>query len=398
MTTSTQTLTTRPLTGGLLGLLAGLAAIGTLATTIVLPSFSTMAADIGVSVRDLAWLLSSFFAAFAIGQLVVGPLSDRIGRRPLVLAGLAVFFAGSLMCSVADDLETLIIGRIIQALGVCAASVLSRAIARDLFDGEVLAKALALIMVAMAAAPGFSPLLGSLLEQTLGWRQTFLLVGALGILLSTLYILGAGETLPPERRRQSSGGSVIRAYGGLLLDRRFILPGLAVSLVIGALYAFFAATPAILMVRMSLSAFQLGLFFATTVFVVFGAGLLAPKLAKRFGARKVGLGGIVISLVGGVMLSLNAQAELGYFSLAICVFLFGMGLINPLGTALTLQPFGHQAGQASALLGCLQMAFAALMTALTPMLPVEPTLGLGLLLAGASLSALLVFALPPDRK
>lgn len=173
MTTSTQTLTTRPLTGGLLGLLAGLAAIGTLATTIVLPSFSTMAADIGVSVRDLAWLLSSFFAAFAIGQLVVGPLSDRIGRRPLVLAGLAVFFAGSLMCSVADNLETLIIGRIIQALGVCAASVLSRAIARDLFDGEVLAKALALIMVAMAAAPGFSPLLGSLLEQTLGWRQTF---------------------------------------------------------------------------------------------------------------------------------------------------------------------------------------------------------------------------------
>lgn len=191
---------------------------------------------------------------------------------------------------------------------------------------------------------------------------------------------------------------MIRAYGGLLLDRRFILPGLAVSLVIGALYAFFAATPAILMVRMSLSAFQLGLFFATTVFVVFGAGLLAPKLAKRFGARKVGFGGIVISLVGGVMLSLNAQAELGYFSLAICVFLFGMGLINPLGTALTLQPFGHQAGQASALLGCLQMAFAALMTALTPMLPVEPTLGLGLLLAGASLSALLVFALPPDRK
>ena len=274
MTTASQTLTTRPLTGGLLTLLAALAAIGTLATTIVLPSFSSIATDIDVSVRDLAWLLSSFFAAFALGQLVIGPLSDRIGRRPLVLTGLAIFVAGSLLCAVADNLQLLIVGRIIQALGVCAASVLSRAIARDLFDGEVLARALALIMVAMAAAPGFSPLLGSLLEENLGWRQTFVLVAALGVLLAVFYL-------------------------------RFTLPGLAVSLIIGALYAFFAATPAILMGRMALSAFQLGLFFAATVFVVFGAGLLAPRLARRFGTRQIGCAGIVVALLGGVMLLLE---------------------------------------------------------------------------------------------
>ena len=305
MTTASQTLTTRPLTGGLLTLLAALAAIGTLATTIVLPSFSSIATDIDVSVRDLAWLLSSFFAAFALGQLVIGPLSDRIGRRPLVLTGLAIFVAGSLLCAVADNLQLLIVGRIIQALGVCAASVLSRAIARDLFDGEVLARALALIMVAMPAAPGFSPLLGSLLEENLGWRQTFVLVAALGVLLAVFYLLGAGETLPPERRQRGTGATVLRAYGGLLQDRRFTLPGLAVSLIIGALYAFFAATPAILMGRMALSAFQLGLFFAATVFVVFGAGLLAPRLARRFGTRQIGCAGIVVALLGGVMLLLE---------------------------------------------------------------------------------------------
>ena len=105
--------------------------------------------------------MSSFFVAFALGQLVVGPLSDRFGRKWLVLGGLAVFAAGSVVCAFADTLSFLVLGRVIQALGACAASVLSRAIARDLFDGEALARALALTMIAGAAAPGFSPLLGS---------------------------------------------------------------------------------------------------------------------------------------------------------------------------------------------------------------------------------------------
>ncbi|PHS56766.1 MAG: Bcr/CflA family drug resistance efflux transporter, partial [Alcanivorax sp.] len=192
--------TAREFSGNLLILLAGLAAIGTLSTNIILPSFASMASDIGVPARELGLLLSSFFAAFAVGQLLVGPLSDRYGRRPLVVLGLLVFIAGSLWCSRADNMNELILGRVIQALGVCAASVLSRAIARDLFDGEVLARALALTMVAMAAAPGFSPLLGGALEQALGWRANFLVVAVLGAILIPLYLSGAGETLPPSRR------------------------------------------------------------------------------------------------------------------------------------------------------------------------------------------------------
>nr|WP_308645888.1 MFS transporter [Ottowia beijingensis] len=136
-------------------LLAGLAALGALATNIILPAFPDMAADLGTSVLDLSATLSSFFVAFAVGQLFVGPLSDRFGRKWLVLSGLAIFVAGSAICALATTLPQLIGGRVVQALGVCATSVLSRAIARDLFDGEALARTLALIMVAMAAAPGF---------------------------------------------------------------------------------------------------------------------------------------------------------------------------------------------------------------------------------------------------
>ena len=144
----------RRLTGGILFLLAGLAALGALATNIILPAFPQIGAGLGVSSQALGLTLSSFFVAFAFGQLLVGPLSDRFGRKWLVLGGLAVFVAGSVLCAFADTLSFLILGRVIQALGACAASVLSRAIARDLFDGEKLARALALTMIAGGGCAG----------------------------------------------------------------------------------------------------------------------------------------------------------------------------------------------------------------------------------------------------
>ncbi|KAF0805497.1 drug resistance bcr subfamily protein [Alcanivorax xiamenensis] len=388
---------TREFNGNLLILLAGLAAIGTLSTNIILPSFTSMATDIGVPARDLGLLLSSFFAAFAVGQLLVGPLSDRYGRRPLVVLGLAIFIAGSLWCSRADNMNGLIVGRVIQALGVCAASVLSRAIARDLFDGEVLTRALALTMVAMAAAPGFSPLLGGALEQALGWRANFLMVAVLGAVLIPLYLSGAGETLPPSHRNRKALTAAAPGYLRLLFDPRFLLPALAVSLVIGGLYGFFAAAPAILMGHLGLSALQLGWFFAATVFVVFAAGFLAPRFARRFGTVPVGLAGILIALIGGLALLPNLAGGLVPFSLAIAVFLFGMGLINPLGTALTLHPFPDRAGLASALLGCLQMSCAAAITALTSALPLPPVTALGTILASVSALALAAFLLYRNR-
>jgi MFS transporter, DHA1 family, multidrug resistance protein len=382
----------RKLTAGLLALLAGLAAIGALSTNIILPSFPSIGVALNVPARDLGLTLSSFFVAFAIGQLFVGPLSDRYGRRWFVLGGLTVFIIGSAICGGAESFPMLIVGRIIQALGVCAASVLSRAIARDLFDGEALAKALSLTMVAMAAAPGFSPLLGSALDAQFGWRAAFVMVGASGAVLAAYYALSAGETHPPDRRSAASLSATMRAYRGLLADARFILPALAVSLIIGGLYAFFAAAPTILMLSLGLSALQLGLFFATTVFVVFAGGLLAPRLAHKWGARSIAVIGIVLAMLGGgFLLAMSGAPTFPGFAAAIAVFLLGMGLVNPLGTAITLHPFGRQAGLASALLGFLQMACAATGTALTTALPLSPLGALSVILTGGSTLALVIF-------
>jgi MFS transporter, DHA1 family, multidrug resistance protein len=382
----------RRLTGKILLLLAGLAALGALATNIILPAFPRIGASLGVSSQELGLTLSSFFIAFAFGQLLVGPLSDRYGRKWLVLGGLAIFVAGSILCAVADTLPFLILGRVTQALGACAASVLSRAIARDLFDGEALARALALTMIAMAAAPGFSPLLGSALDGLFGWRITFLVVAASGVALALHYWTSAGETHPADRRTSLTASSVASAYGRLAADPRFLLPALSVSLVIGGLYTFFAAAPAILMNELGLTSLQLGLNFAATVLIVFAAGFFAPRLARRWGQRTIGMIGLFIALAGSLFLFAFAAAPAFIpFTAAIALYLLGMGLINPLGTAIALHPFGRQAGLASALLGFLQMGCAAIGASLASVLPLQPSTSLALILTTGSALALFVF-------
>jgi DHA1 family bicyclomycin/chloramphenicol resistance-like MFS transporter len=374
----------------LLALLAGLAALGSLATNIILPAFPAMAADLGTSVKGLSATLGSFFVAFAVGQLFVGPLSDRFGRRRLVLCGLVAFVAGSVVCALSTNLPQLIIGRIVQALGVCATSVLSRAIARDLFDGEALARALSLIMVAMAAAPGFSPLLGGAFNSLLGWRATFVVVGMLAVLLGVQYVLRLGETHHADRRVALSVPAVAGTYRRLLLDRRFIPPALSVSLVIGSLYMFFAMAPAILMEGFGFSPLGLALFFASTVFVVFGAGFLAPRLARRWGTAQAARTGIVIAFAGSIALLVGREDSF-FFSVALTVFLVGMGLINPLGTAIALQPFRKEAGAASALLGFLQMGCAALAIAVVSAASMPAYSGFCIVLSGSLALSLLVF-------
>jgi DHA1 family bicyclomycin/chloramphenicol resistance-like MFS transporter len=382
----------RRLTGGVLFLLAGLAALGALATNIILPAFPEIGAGLRVSSQELGLTLSSFFVAFAFGQLLVGPLSDRFGRKWLVLGGLAVFVAGSVLCAIADTLTFLIFGRVIQALGACAASVLSRAIARDLFDGEALARALALTMIAMAAAPGFSPLFGSALDSLFGWRITFLVVAALGVALALHYSTRAGETHPADRRASLTVSAVASAYGRLAIDPRFLLPAVSVSLVLGGLYSFFAAAPAILLNGLGLTALQFGLYFAITVFIVFAAGFLAPRLAHRWGQRAIAMIGVSVALAGSLILFAFAAAPAFIsFTAAIALYLFGMGLINPLGTAIALHPFGRQAGLASALLGFLQMGCAAIGASFASLLPLQPSASLAVILTTGSALAFLVF-------
>jgi DHA1 family bicyclomycin/chloramphenicol resistance-like MFS transporter len=371
-----------------IAVLAALAATGTLATNILLPSLPEMAASLNVSSAEVTSAITVFLAVFAVGQLAVGPISDRYGRRWPVLTGFVVFLAGSLWCGLAHDLPNLLIGRVIQGAGACATSVLSRAIARDLFSGAALARAMALIMIAMAAAPGFSPLLGGALDHYFGWRSEFAFIGIFAAIGAVAYEVVFGET-HRSTRTPLNPRAIAKNYFGLIADRRFLVPAATVSLIMGGLFAMFSAAPRILIEGLHFTPIQLGLFFAGTVMVVFTAGMLATRLAPRFGLDRSIRGGLVAAAVGSIAILLVSifNATFLPFLAAMCVFLLGMGIVNPLGTAQALSPFGEKAGAASALVGFWQMMGAAIGVWLTARVSHQAMFALGMVLTIASLLA-----------
>src|SRR3954462_14021673 len=372
-----------------IAVLATLAAIGTLATNILLPSLPQMAASLHVTTAEVTASITVFLAVFAVGQLAVGPISDRYGRRIPVLSGFVVFIAGSIWCGLANDLPNLLIGRIIQAAGACSTSVLSRAIARDLFSGAALGRAMALIMIAMAAAPGFSPLLGGALDHTLGWRSEFAFVGIFAAVAAVAYAAVLGET-HNSTRIPLNPLAIAKNYLGLSADRRFLIPAATVALIMGGLFALFSAAPRVLIEGLHFTPIQLGLFFAGTVLIVFAAGMLATKLAPRFGLDRSIQGGLLLAAAGSIAILLVSIFSPKFlpFLAAMSVFLLGMGIVNPLGTAQALSPFGEKAGAASALLGFWQMMGAAIGVWLAATIAREAMFALGIVVTTASLAAL----------
>jgi DHA1 family bicyclomycin/chloramphenicol resistance-like MFS transporter len=377
-----------------IAVLATLAAIGTLATNILLPSLPQMAASLNVTTAAVTASITVFLVVFAIGQLAVGPISDRYGRRIPVLAGFVVFIAGSIWCGLATDLPGLLIGRVIQAAGACSTSVLSRAIARDLFSGAALGRAMALIMIAMAAAPGFSPLLGGALDHTLGWRSEFAFVGVFAAIAAVAYAAVLGET-HNSTRIPLNPLAIAKTYLGLSADRRFLIPAATVALIMGGLFAMFSAAPRVLIEGLRFTPIQLGLFFAGTVMVVFAAGMLATKLAPRFGLDRSIQGGLLLAAAGSIAILLVSMFDPRFlpFLAGMSVFLLGMGIVNPLGTAQALSPFGEKAGAASALLGFWQMMGAAIGVWLAATISHQAMFALGIVLTAASLLALLLYTM-----
>src|SRR5438105_6965094 len=163
-----------------LALLAAVTALAFCALHMVVPALPLLVAVFDDSAARVQLVLTLYLAGIAAGQLVYGPLSDRFGRRPVLIAGLAVFLAGTMLCGLAGSLAVLIFGRVLEACGACAGIVLARAIIRDVYEREAAARGLALVMMVMSFAPAISPAVGAYLAEWLDWRAIFLLLGGLG--------------------------------------------------------------------------------------------------------------------------------------------------------------------------------------------------------------------------
>jgi DHA1 family bicyclomycin/chloramphenicol resistance-like MFS transporter len=374
-----------------IAVICAFAATGTLATNIFLPSLPSMAATLQVSSAAVTSAITVYLAIFAVGQLVVGPLSDRFGRRPVILIGLSLFVAGTMGCAFARDLPDLLIGRSIQASGGCAALALSRAIARDLFDRQ-LTRVMAAITVATAAAPGFSPLLGGALDHFLGWRSEFIFVAIFAVCTVTAYVSFVGETIRSARSSMNPL-TIAGSYLALIRDIRFVVPARTAGLLMVGLFAIFSSAPRLLVESFGFSPITLGLLFAAVVFVVFAAGMLATRLSARLGLYRATVVGLAISVTGGATLllaSLVAKGSFLPFITTTAIFLLGLGIASPLSSAAALSPFGNKAGVAAALLGFAQMAGGALGTLLAAAISSDPALGLGIVASLASPLALIL--------
>lgn len=354
----------RPDTLALTILLGLLTAMGPLATDIYLPSLPVMVAEFGVGPHMGQLTLSAFLMGFACGQLIYGPLGDRYGRRPMLLAGLVVFSIASVFCVFAPNIETLILGRFLQAIGGAGPVVLARAVVRDLYSGPRAGRELAVMGMVMGVVPAIAPVFGAGLEIVFGWRASFVAMLIWGVLGAAFVWRALPETLHTPSPRLHGPVQMLSGFGMLLRHGGFRAHTLLMSLAYGGLFAWISASSFVLQGVYGLSEIGFAGAFTSGVAGFVGGSWLGSRLVGRIGiGRTIGVGCIFLvagglSMLGAIAIGVGNVVEI---MLPIAIYLVGIGLVMPQGMAGALQPFPDRAGSASSLLGFIQMTSAALL-------------------------------------
>ena len=347
--------------------LALLTSLGPLSTDLYLPSLPAIARALDSSLAQAQLTLSIFLAGFAAGQILYGSLSDAYGRRPVLLVGLMLFCIGTLGCSLAPNIETLIACRFLQAVGGSGPVVLARAMVRDLYEGPRAAQQLARMASIMALVPAVAPVAGGLLETAFGWRSTFLAALAFGLVLLAAVLAGLPETIRQRTGEVVSPVSVVRGFGHLLRHPAYRAYVGMVTLSYAGLFAWISGSSFILQGLYGLSEMAFAFSFVVVVFGFMAGGLTVNRLSRRSGPeRSVGIGVGFLAGGGALMLALQLAGLASPLALILpmACFTCGVGITMPSSMALAMQPFPDRAGAASSFLGLCQMTGAALLGAL----------------------------------
>jgi MFS transporter, DHA1 family, multidrug resistance protein len=347
----------RPDTLALTALLALLTAVGPMSVDFYLPSLPQIGRVFDASVPQVQLTLSGYLFCFAIGQIVYGPISDHIGRKPVLLAALSLYVAVGLGCVFAASIEMLIALRGLQALGVAAAPVLARAMVRDLYHGVRAGRELARMGSITALAPVVAPSLGGTLQAAFGWQASFLAMAALGLAAIVLVTRLLPETIKQPAQHPISLASIAGGYGIFIRHRSYRIYLAIVATSYGGLFAWVSGSSFVLQDLYGLSPLLFGLVFAAAT-LGYGAGtLLAARLVMRIGIdRTIVCGGFALAGGGLAMVIAAAIGATSPFALALpmALYLCGLGLAMPQAMAGALMPFPDRAGAASSLLGFLQ--------------------------------------------
>ncbi|MDP9820595.1 multidrug effflux MFS transporter [Nocardioides massiliensis] len=351
---------------GLVLILGSLSAFAPMATDFYLPGLPAMAADLDTRVSLVQLTLTVFVIGLALGQLVVGPLSDAWGRRRPLLTGLVVYVTGSLVCVAAPTVEVLIAGRVIQALGASAAIVLSRAIVRDLYSGTTMTRFFSTLMLVSGAAPVLAPVLGAQVIAVSHWRVVFGVLVLFGVVLLIAVALRLPESLPPARRQEARLLAHLRRYAHLLRDLRFVAYIAIGGLMFASLFVYISSSPFVLQEAYGFSVREFSLVFAVNGAGIVTAGQLNRVLVGRFASelRLLGLGVVVgVAAVLTVLVAVVQDWTVAVLVAALfpAVAVFGMVVAN--ATSLALAEHAASAGAASSLQGMVQFLTAGVAAA-----------------------------------
>lgn len=384
----------RPGTARLALTLGAFVALGPLTVDMYLPALPTIADDLGTSAATVQLTLTGTLVGLALGQLVLGPLSDALGRTRPLLAGTALHVVASLLVLVAPSIEVLGLLRFLQGVGTAAGAVIALAVVRDLFDGRAAATMLSRLFLVLGAAPVLAPTVGGELLRVTSWRGIFLVLAVYGAGLVVMGRLAVRETLPPERRRSSGVAGTLRAYRALFRDRVYVGLVLVAGLTMAGLFSYVSGSSFVFQDQFGLDEQQFGLLFGAGAVWLIAATQLNPLVLRRCTPAQVLVAGVAVgALAGAVLVALAATGTGGLWAVALplWVVLFASGLALPNAPALALSRHGEAAGTAAALLGAVQFGVGAVVAPLVGVLG-NDAVAMGTVVVAALLLALAVLA------
>jgi DHA1 family bicyclomycin/chloramphenicol resistance-like MFS transporter len=348
-----------------------LIALGPLTIDMYLPALPTITSDLLTTEAVVQLTLTGTLLGLAVGQLVVGPLSDAFGRKRPLIAGTALHVLASLLCVVAPDILTLGLLRVVQGFGAAAGAVIALAVVRDLYTGRAAATVLSRLILVMGAAPVIAPTLGGGLLTVTSWRGVFAALAGLGALLVLLAVLALPETLPPARRRTAGVRGTLRDYRALLHDRTFVGLVLVAGFAMASLLAYVSGSSFVFQEQFGLDQQQFGLAFGSGAIWLIVATQLNPVLLRRYEPRQILLAAVAAGAAAGLVLvgiALTGSGGLAGVLVGMWTVLFATGLALPNAPAVALSRHGEAAGTAAALLGAVQFGVGAAVSPLVGVL------------------------------
>jgi len=372
---------------------AGLVAIGPISMALYTPAMPALVEAFGTTEAAVKLTLTSYFAGFAVTQLVCGPLTDAFGRKPVTLAFIGLYLLSSVLATLAPSVEFMVIARAFQGVGAAVGIAVSRAIVRDQFTGQASARIMNTIAMMLALGPALAPTVGGVVLELFGWEEVFWCMVIYGTLLMAAVTVFQVETNPKPGKHHLNPRQLATNYLTLLKDPRFLSPSLLIGFGLGNLYALATVLPFILIyeVGLSPSAFGLAMILQSGSFIA--GTVLTGRLLRYFDARKLIPYGLVLWVVASALMSYLALTQpLSVLTVMgpVSLFAFALAFVLPASFTESMAPFPHIAGAASSMLGFLQFGGGIVASLLIAALG-KPILGLAFILPGMPIAGIVCY-------